>query len=259
MARSRNIKPGFFTSDTLADLDPLTRLLFIGIWTIADKAGRLEDRPKRIRAEVLPYDNCDIDAMLSALERGGFILRYAVDGVRAIQVVNWDKHQNPHMKEAESTIPAPCLSGASPVQAPVEQSPSTERAGLIPDSLNLIPDSFSSEPIGSAAVAAKSRQPTNPPTDREMVFALGLPLLIAAAVPEARARSMLASLCNKHGDAAVHDGVVVTAKNGAGEPVSYLQRVLGKGGSRLNAQEALEQSNREVARQWAEGSSHAAA
>lgn len=47
MARARNIKPAFFMNDELAEIDPLGRLLFIGLWTIADREGRLEDRPAR--------------------------------------------------------------------------------------------------------------------------------------------------------------------------------------------------------------------
>ena len=107
MARSRNIKPGFFTNDILGELPALTRLLFAGMWTIADREGRIEDRPKKIRAEVLPYDQCDAEAMLAELEKAGFIKRYAACGVNVIQVVAWDKHQNPHVKESASTLPAP--------------------------------------------------------------------------------------------------------------------------------------------------------
>lgn len=145
MARSRNIKPGFFSNDSLAELPALTRLLFIGLWTICDRDGRLEDRPRKIKAEALPYDECNVDAALQALHNSGFIIRYASGGLRCIQVVNWAKHQNPHMKEAESTIPAPDEHQTSTIQtpepAPDEQQPKPERAGLIPDSLNLIPDS----------------------------------------------------------------------------------------------------------------------
>ena len=141
MARARNIKPGFFTNDVLAEIDPLGRLLFAGIWTIADREGRLEDRPKRIKAELLPYDDCDPEELLKALNDNGFILRYQSGGVGYIQVLAWGKHQNPHVKEAASTIPAPCEHGTSTVQEQCEEQPLPERAGLIPDSLNLIPDS----------------------------------------------------------------------------------------------------------------------
>ena len=54
MSRIRSIKPEFFLDEELAELSPLTRLLFVGLWTLADCEGRLEDRPKRIRAQLHP-------------------------------------------------------------------------------------------------------------------------------------------------------------------------------------------------------------
>ena len=99
MARARNIKPGFFTNDTLAECSPLARLLFIGLWTIADCHGRLHDRPKKIKAELLPYDNCDIESLLQELDNHGFILRQALGKYRAILIPAFNKHQNPHHKE----------------------------------------------------------------------------------------------------------------------------------------------------------------
>lgn len=80
MSRIRAIKPEFFLDDELAELSPLTRLLFIGLWTLADCKGRLEDRPKRIRAQILPFDDGDTDAMLQALHERRFIYRYTVNG-----------------------------------------------------------------------------------------------------------------------------------------------------------------------------------
>lgn len=135
MARARNLKPSFFTNDILAEIAPLGRILFQGLWCLADRAGRLEDRPKKIKAEVLPYDECDADAFLSELHEKGFILRYEMDGTRFIQVLAFTKHQNPHVKEAASSIPAPYEHSACTVQE--EKIP--EQAGLIPDSPLPIP------------------------------------------------------------------------------------------------------------------------
>lgn len=141
MARARNIKPGFFTNDHLAEIQPLGRLLFAGLWTIADREGRLEDRPKRIKAEVLPYDKCNVDALLGQLECAGFIRRYAAEGHQYIQVLNFGKHQNPHVREPESVIPAPDEHSAGPVLAPDENVPSPADTGFpITDSPLLIPD-----------------------------------------------------------------------------------------------------------------------
>lgn len=144
MARARNIKPGFFTNDALAEVPALGRILFQGLWCHADREGRLEDRPRKLKAEILPYDDCDIETLLNALASRGFILRYQVGESRYIQVVKFTKHQNPHIKEPASSIPAPDEHQTSPVQA----AESPEQAGLIPDSLNLIPDSKLSPPSG---------------------------------------------------------------------------------------------------------------
>lgn len=143
MARSRNIKPGFFLNDELAECDPLARLLFAGLWCIADREGRLEDRPKRIKAEVLPYDDCDVDQLLDQLAERDFIVRYEVDGLRYIQIINFSKHQNPHVKEAPSIIPPPPEQDIAPNEHHTSTVQEPEQNNSFPaDSLKLIPDSL---------------------------------------------------------------------------------------------------------------------
>lgn len=110
MARTRSIKPGFFDNELLGCLPPLTRLLFIGLWTQADRAGRLEDRPARLKKNILGYDDVtvsDVDGMLEELAKNDFIIRYNVAGEGYIQIVTFVKHQNPHIKEKPSDIPPP--------------------------------------------------------------------------------------------------------------------------------------------------------
>ena len=104
MARARNIKPGFFKNAELAECSPLARLLFIYLWTEADKEGRLEDRPKQLKAYGLPYDDCDADQLLNELHAAGFIKRYEGGGKKIIWIVNFKKHQNPHPKETPSEL-----------------------------------------------------------------------------------------------------------------------------------------------------------
>lgn len=142
MSRSRNIKPGFFLNDALANLPPLARLMFAGLWTVCDRSGRVLDRPARIKAEVLPYDDCDANQLLSMLEGAGFVDRYVVDGVAVLHVLAWDKHQNPHLKESASTLPVRGQHQTSTVQAPDKHQTSTQLTRLIPDSGFLIPDSL---------------------------------------------------------------------------------------------------------------------
>ncbi len=164
MARARNIKPGFFDDDRLAELPALARLLWISLWTIADREGRLEDRPARIKAKCLPFDRCDAAGLLVKLNEAGFIKRYAVNGHRYICIPNFSKHQNPHVKEPKSTIPPPDEPSAKPV--PAEKKP--EPAGRIPDSGFPLTDSgfppATSAPTQPAAL--HSIQPRKPDGDK---------------------------------------------------------------------------------------------
>jgi hypothetical protein len=163
MARARNIKPGFFRNADLAEMPVEARLLFIGLWTIADREGRLEDRPKQIKMEIFPADSFDCNLLLDSLASAGMVDRYEAGGKKYLSVVNFTKHQNPHRDEKASTIPPPVrtstVSGATTaehhantVQTQFEHHANTVAIGLIPDSL--IPDSLI--PETNTALAASS-------------------------------------------------------------------------------------------------------
>ena len=150
MSRSRNIKPGFFKNELLVELPFEYRLLFIGLWTYADREGRFEDRPTRIRMDLFPADSIDINAGLQALNDAGFILRFQHKGKGFCQVLAWHKHQNPHFREKKSDIESPESLGLCVLHKEEKPEASTgkdsgkpetspEVARLIPDSL--IPDS----------------------------------------------------------------------------------------------------------------------
>lgn len=169
MARARNIKPGFFRNADLAELSVEARLLFIGLWTIADREGRLDDRPKQIKMEIYPADSFDVSALLEELADTDMLDRYEVGGKKYIQIVNFTKHQNPHKDERASAIPPPPSGtagsatddadgehGASTVQAPCEHHASTVQIGLIPDSLLLIPERGILNPEKTPAQPASS-------------------------------------------------------------------------------------------------------
>ncbi len=109
MPRKRYIKPGFFKNEELAELPPLVRIFFQGLWCWADREGRLEDRPKRLKSEIMPYDNLNAEGALVKLQSAGFIIRYTcktdVSENKIIQIVNFKKHQDIHVNEAASNLP----------------------------------------------------------------------------------------------------------------------------------------------------------
>lgn len=155
MARARNIKPGFFFNEVLADIDPLGRLLFVGMWTIADYKGDFEWRERRIKAQLLPYDNCDIKKLAINLDQSGFIRFYSNADKLYCRVVEFCAHQNPHKNERDkgSEIPAFDEKTRQVIdfkgltinrdQSGLKRNDSaSDRA----DSLSLIPDSFTPIP-----------------------------------------------------------------------------------------------------------------
>ena len=158
MARARNIKPAFFNNDELAEIEPLGRLLFIGLWTIADFKGDIEWREKRIKAQLLPYDNCDVKEIAINLDKSGFIRFYSDGNKIYLNVSNFAKHQNPHKNEREKGSETPAFTenmrqavdltnitinrdknGTSPDNN--ETNPAYSLI-LIPDSLNPITESL---------------------------------------------------------------------------------------------------------------------
>jgi hypothetical protein len=147
MARARNIKPGFFKNEILGVADPLYSILFEGLWVLADRSGRLEDRPLRIKGEIFPYrDGIDMEAMLGWLQSEGFIRRYIVAGKRYILVLEFVKHQNPHKNEAESILPPPDEIGTEPELIGTTRADSLSSDSLIPDS-PITDTGFSDSPI----------------------------------------------------------------------------------------------------------------
>lgn len=168
MPRARNIKHEFFKNEELAEVSFPARLLFIGLWTLADCKGRMQCRPKRIKAEIFPYDDVDVVKELSDLDKSGFITIYLVKNIQYIEIVNFEKHQNPHKNERAkgSDCPDPINGSQVPDLKGVQTNP--DKSGQVPnengtdpaDSLLLNPDSLllnpDTSPSKDGRVADKS-------------------------------------------------------------------------------------------------------
>lgn len=168
MARTRLLKPGFFTNDVLLAIEPLGRILFAGLWCHADRLGRLEDRPGRLKIQILPCDNCDVDELLEQLHERGFIERYSVSEVSYIQILSFDKHQNPHKNEIDSVIPIRSKERSTRVKAQ-----STRAVYGLPSPVNSKPSSADTEasspikldPPKTSALRASQTKKTRFPID----------------------------------------------------------------------------------------------
>jgi hypothetical protein len=93
MARIRNIKPDFWTDEKLVELDPVDRLLFIGLWNFSDDEGFLPYSPKRIKMQIFPADSLEISVGLQNLISIGALTLYDYEGGQVLHVTNWSKHQ----------------------------------------------------------------------------------------------------------------------------------------------------------------------
>lgn len=236
MARSRNIKPAIMDNESLADLPPLTRLLFIYIWMLADREGRLEDRPARIAVQALPYDrDVDAHAILDALQASGFIVRFSAAGKKVIQITNFVKHQAPHGTERDSDLPdayglltvhvrgkngyatgeKQLVNLTAPVEEQTGNSAITVKHKLdnllIPDSL--IPDSLS---YSDADASGTSAGVASPMSAKDTVWTLG-PALLGE-----KARGLLGKLVATHGEDLLAEVLSDCAREKPGEPKAWI-------------------------------------
>lgn len=124
--RIRSIKPEIHTDEELWDAEQETRLplfrAFVGLWNYADREGRFEWRPRRLKAYILPHWEGDFSRVLDALTTRGWLVKYTCQTKKSPPqngapgdpseklygaVRNFRKHQQINGKELPSSLPAP--------------------------------------------------------------------------------------------------------------------------------------------------------
>lgn len=122
MPRIRTIKPEFWADEKISLLDPLTRLVFLGLICMADDAGRLVDNVKLLDGQIFPSTDDSCRESLDTLARTERVLRYrSPSGQDLIQIANWSKHQrvdNP----SKYTLPGPATAIAVQPSVPSEDA-----------------------------------------------------------------------------------------------------------------------------------------
>jgi hypothetical protein len=118
MARIRTVKPEFFRHEGLQGLEvthpgAYPMLVFEGLWTLADKLGQFEWKPRHIHLDVLPFIDFDMLETLDILEGFGLIARYEVKGKQYGIIKTFKTHQR--ISGKEGTDP-PRFPSASPVR-----------------------------------------------------------------------------------------------------------------------------------------------
>jgi hypothetical protein len=109
-ARIRSVKPELFNHEGLFEAElfyklPL-RLAYIALFTCCDREGRFRWQPRRLKLDMLPYDDIDIARMLEVFIERGFIKKYEYQGEIYGCIPSWSRHQRPNHREAESELPS---------------------------------------------------------------------------------------------------------------------------------------------------------
>ncbi|UFW91010.1 hypothetical protein BjapCC829_21710 [Bradyrhizobium barranii] len=180
MARIRTIKPEFPQSERVGKLPREARLLFLMLFTIADDEGRARGASRMLASLLYPYDDDAptlMEGWLTALERGGQIRRYEVDGSQYVEIAKWLEHQKID-KPSKSRLPS--FADGSRIVANVREASATD---LVSRTLDLGPiDIEGTREGGSEKTISEGHLPARPlpSTDKQAAIALGLAFLNAA-------------------------------------------------------------------------------
>ena len=111
MARIRTIKPEFWSSPGIETLEYRWRLLYIGLWQLADDFGRGAFNPREFLGFVFPADMSEDSG---GIRRGCGELRrvfgvefYSVGGRHFYAIPSWEKHQKVDRRTKASKFPGP--------------------------------------------------------------------------------------------------------------------------------------------------------
>ena len=110
MGRIRTFKPELIAHEQMNELEEKHHLLrptltFLGLFTVADKKGRFEWKPRNLKLAILPFvDSHNMAEALGLLEQNGFVVRYEVAGKAYGYIPTWHLHQR--ITGTEATMPA---------------------------------------------------------------------------------------------------------------------------------------------------------
>lgn len=103
--RKRDLHPEFFSDERVLQVSCCARLLFLGLATVADREGRLEEpHPVTLKARFLPVDQVDCGDLLDQLVNVGLVKRYEVDGQKLLWLPGFKRRNHPHPREVKSAL-----------------------------------------------------------------------------------------------------------------------------------------------------------
>lgn len=108
MARKRMIDPNIWQSEDFSKLSTLGKLVFIGLFSLADDEGRGRCNPVYLKSTLFPYEegirSADIDKTLSEISSNMSVIFYSCDGSSYYSLYNWNIWQKID-RPSQSKIP----------------------------------------------------------------------------------------------------------------------------------------------------------
>lgn len=112
MARIRSVKPEYWADQDLAEqVSRDARLLYIGLWNLADEHSRLRGDPRYIKGQLFPYDDDltpdTVSGLLDALALAGKVVQYRTATGTFIFLPKLAKNQRLEPEKVPTKLPGP--------------------------------------------------------------------------------------------------------------------------------------------------------
>jgi hypothetical protein len=108
MARKRMIDPNIWQSEDFGKLSTLAKIVFIGLFSLADDEGRGRCNPVYLKSTLFPYEenirSADIDKTLSEISSNMSVVLYSCNGSSYYSLLSWETFQKID-KPSQSKIP----------------------------------------------------------------------------------------------------------------------------------------------------------
>lgn len=163
--RRREISPEFWTDEKVVQLSDPAKLLFIGLWNMADREGRVECKPKTIGFKIRPWAPGEVPVLLDELITFDLVKRYQVGGAEVLSIPKFAEHQRIHPKEMASRLPPEVITSEPTGKDPGETRLAGEGSEIMPlpalpagSSLPSGPSGSSGDPERVDPAAAESAQ-----------------------------------------------------------------------------------------------------
>lgn len=134
MARKRMVDPSIWQSEDFSKLSTLAKLVFIGLFSLADDEGRGRANPMYLKSSLFPYNedlrSADIEKTLSEISSNMSVVFYSCDGSSYYSLLSWYSFQRID-KPTSSQLPAFDENNKEILRLFVEGSPKPPR-GLPP-------------------------------------------------------------------------------------------------------------------------------